>query len=156
MSTGFLWFRNEFPWLGPGFIQAVAADYADRFLADLRDRGFTTIEIDGRELRNLHDQLTDAFGLPDYRPEPAPRPPEQKPNWDALIDYFRDTEVPERCVLMWRGADEFATRHPRIFAEACVVLSGIFDGDLAQRGSQVVLLLSGVGPDFPRPDSLGS
>lgn len=96
MSAGFLWFRNEFPWLGPGFVHAVT-------------------------------------------------------NWDALIDYFRDVAVPERCALMWRAADEFAARHPRIFAEACVVLSGIFDGDLARRGSQVVLLLGGTGPDFRQP-----
>jgi hypothetical protein len=151
VSAEFLWFRNEFPWLGPGFIHAVAAEYADPFLADLRGRGFTTVEIDGSEHRNLHDQLTDAFGLPDYRPEPTPRPPDAKPNWDALIDYFRDVAVPDHCALLGRAADQFAARHPGIFAEACVVLSGIFDGDLARNGSQVVLLLSGDGPDFARP-----
>jgi hypothetical protein len=95
-----------------------------------------------------------SFGLPDNRPEPTPRRPDEKPNWDALIDYFRDVAVPERCALFWRAADEFAARHPRIFAEACVVLAGILDGDLARRGSQVVLLLSGAGPDFRQPPGL--
>jgi len=87
-----LWFRARFPWLGAGFVHAVAEDYLGHMFTGLRMRDFVIVEIDGREERNLHDQLTAAFGRPDYRGTPVPRPPDEAPNWDSLIDYFRDLE----------------------------------------------------------------
>jgi len=146
----FLWFRGVFPWLGAGFVHAVAEDYADRFVTSLRERDFAILKIDGREQRNLHDQLSEAFGLPDYRSDQIPRPPDKTPSWDALNDYFGDTELPARAVLLWHGADRFATRHPKIFAEACVVLTDIFNAASAQQ-KQLVLVLAGDGADFKRP-----
>jgi len=146
----FLWFRAEFPWLDRGFVHAVAEDYAGRFAASLHERGFVILEIDGREQRNLHDQLSEAFGLPDDRYEPIPRPPDATPSWDALNDYFADAELPARAVLLWHGADRFAARHPKIFAEACVVLTDIFNAASTQQ-KQLVLVLAGGGADFRRP-----
>lgn len=146
----FLWFRAEFPWLDRGFVHAVAEDYADRLAASLRERSFVILEIDGRKQRNLHDQLTEAFRLPDYRSDPVPRPPDATPNWDALNDYFGDTELPARAVLLWHGADRFAAKHPKIFAEACAVLTDIFNAASAQQ-KQLVLVLAGHGADFKHP-----
>ena len=146
----FLWFRAEYPWLGAGFVHAVAEDYAGRLATSLRERDFAILEIDRREQRNLHDQLSQVFALPDYRNDAVPRPADATPSWDALNDYFGDTDLPARAVLLWHGADRFAARHPKIFAEACVVLTQIFNAASAQQ-KQLVLVLAGDGADFKRP-----
>lgn len=146
----FFWFRAEFPWLDQGFVHAVAEGYADRFVTCLRAHDFEILEIDGREQRNLHDQLSEAFGLPDHRSDRIARPPDATPNRDSLNDYFGDTELPARAVLLWRRADRFAARHPKIFAEACAMFTDIFNA-ASVRQKQLVLVLAGKGADFRRP-----
>jgi hypothetical protein len=141
MSEASVWFRRDFPWLGSGFIHAVADDYADRFLADLARRGFEARSIRGDSGRSIFDELGSAFAFPDYYGGSG---------WDSVIDCFRDVELPERCAVVWRRADVYANLDPKLFGEACAVLDSVF-GDLGKDGHQLVLVLTGKGAAFKRP-----
>jgi hypothetical protein len=93
-------------------------------------------------------------GCPTTATSSIPRPPDWTPSWDALSDDIGGTELPARAVLLWHGADRFAARHPKIFAEACVVLTDLFKAASAQH-KQLVLVLAGDGADFKSPDTDG-
>jgi hypothetical protein len=141
MSEASLWFRRDFPWLAPGFIHAVADDYADRFLEDLAGWGFEERSIRGDSERTIFEELGSAFAFPDYYGGSG---------WDSVIDCFKDVEVPEKCAVVWRRADTYANLDPKLFGEACAVLDSLFGG-LGKDGYQLVLVLTGKGPGFNRP-----
>jgi len=141
MSEDFIWFRRDFPWLGPGFIHAVDDDYADEFAADLTKHRFELRSIRGDSERTVFEELGSAFAFPDYYGGSG---------WDSVIDCFTDVELPPRCALLWRRADTYASRDLKTFAEACAVLDNIFR-ELGKSGHQLVLVLTGTGPSFKRP-----
>ncbi len=136
-----VWFRRDFPWLGGGFIHAVDEGYADDFSAQLAEGGFELRTLDGSSGRSVFVELGSALNFPDYYGGSG---------WDSVIDCFRDVDLPSRCAIMWRHADQYASLDPKLFGEACAVLTDVFD-KLAPEGCQVVLVLTGHGPAFKRP-----
>jgi hypothetical protein len=141
MSKDTVWFRRDFPWLGPGFIHAVDDGYVDAFLTDLARWGFEQRTIRGSSERTVFEELGCAFEFPDYYGGSG---------WDSVIDCFRDVELPAKCALVWRRADTYANHDPKLFGEACAVLDSIF-GQLGKDGHQLVLVLTGHGQAFKRP-----
>jgi len=137
-----IWFQQEFPWLGPGFIHAVAEDAADAFVTRLRDLDFTVARLHTPPDVNFATALNDALGIAERAAYLS---------WDALHDNFRDLTLPRRFALVWRQADEFARRETKVFGEACVMLNHEFE-EVGKGGTQAVLILTGSGSRFGSPD----
>jgi hypothetical protein len=141
-------FRQEFPWLDPGFIHAVDDRHADAFARRLVELEFkvSTLHIpassaqSGRPGSALAIGLYRALGFTDHEPSSL--------EWNAVHDHFGDVEFPPRYALIWPRADDFAKRATRMFAEACAMLTMEF---FELKGTQAVLVLTGRGPEFRSP-----
>ncbi|MGH3506841.1 MAG: barstar family protein [Nocardioidaceae bacterium] len=117
MGADFVWMRQEFPWLGTGFIHAVHASALPAFRRRLRDLRFEFYETIGSPDRTVFDQLAGAFMFPEY----------YGGEWDAFNDWIGDVEPPPRSVLLWHDADLFAASEAKRFGECCAIVSGVFD-----------------------------
>jgi RNAse (barnase) inhibitor barstar len=131
--------RHEFPWIGDGFIYAVHSEAVGEALGHLRALDFEFFEMTPAS-GSIFDQLSDAFGFPDYFGR----------NWDAVNDCMGETDPPMRSALVWRDADLFAASDPKSFAEACSTLIPVFDS-WSERARQALLTLVGTGDAFKRP-----
>jgi RNAse (barnase) inhibitor barstar len=131
---------REFPWLGRGFVYAVAEAYADQFASALADRGFTVATMRPRSADDFHDELAAALSFPGYYGK----------NWDATHDCFRDVDVAHPFALFWRNADHIAATDPKLFAEAAFVLCSELEA-LELRQVQALLVITGTGRAFRRP-----
>jgi RNAse (barnase) inhibitor barstar len=139
VTTDFVWIRHEFPWIGDGFIHAVHTDAIATVIGHLRTMDFEFFEMNPTS-GSVFDQLSDAFGFPDYFGR----------NWDAVNDCMGDIDPSMRSALVWRDADVSAATDPKLFAEACSTLMPSFDF-WSQRGRQALLILVGSGTAFKRP-----
>jgi hypothetical protein len=137
-----IWFQKEFPWVGPGFIHAVADDAADDFAERLRGFGFTVAILNSPAGSNFAAELYLAFGIVEHVPD--------RLSWDAFHDDFGDLVVPSLFAIFWKNADEFAARETKIFAEACAIFEEEFGG--LGRDHQAVLVLTGTQPSFGSPE----
>jgi hypothetical protein len=138
--TRFVWIRREFPWIGSGFILAVAESYADQFADQLRALGFTVVTMRCGSGASFGTALKHALRFPDWCGL----------GWDAIHDCFGEVEFPHPFALMWRDAETFAADNPKAFGEATAILQIEFDA-LGTRGTQAVLVITGDGPAFQRP-----
>jgi hypothetical protein len=142
-ESEFVWFQEEFPWLGRGFIPAISEVAVEGFVASLEQLGFTVASLSSPPGSRLAMDLHRALGMDGQAQSDV--------NWDALHDTFRYLEVPPRFALVWRHADEFAARETKVFAEAVTVLSREFE-DMSRSGTQAVLILTGFSSSFGSPD----
>jgi len=139
---GFVWYPHEFPWLGDGFIPAIADKYADEFADQLAGRGVVVATMRCGAGDSFHEAIAEALNFPDYYGQ----------NWNALHDCFRDIEIPHLFALVWRDAEGFAASDPKVFGEATAILTIEFEA-LRTRNVQATLLITGDGPTFRQPES---
>jgi hypothetical protein len=69
---------------------------------------------------------------------------------DAFHDWISEVEPHSRSALLWHDADLHAAADPRRFAEACAMLTTVFDA-WSRNGKQAVLILVGSHETFNRP-----
>ena len=140
--TGFVWLRQEFPWLGGGFIHAVDTDYAREFGSALEGQGFQIIKLDCSSDDDLFLALGTAFQFPSYYGGSG---------WDAVNDCLSDIDHSDHFAIFWTGADSYAAADPKKFGEACSVLD-VWLRRLSVRHIQGELVLVGRGRSFTAPD----
>lgn len=139
----FLWLRREFPWLGAGFIPAVDAAAAADFASSLTALGFETITLTCGRDDDLFAALGRDLSFPTYYGGSG---------WDAVNDCLGDLPLANRFVILWNGSREYAAANPKLFGEACAVLTDWLRG-LSVAGAQGVLVLVGTGPAFSSPEA---
>jgi RNAse (barnase) inhibitor barstar len=140
--SDFVWYRHEFPWIGYGFIPAVHADAEPDFRSRLTELRVEVFDMVGSPDRSVHEQLKEAYSFPDYTGR----------NWDAFSDVMGDLSLPHRSALFWHDADVYATSDPKLFAEACAMITSTFDAIAVVEGKQATLVLLGRGVAFKRPE----
>lgn len=143
--SDYLWMRHEFPWLGHGFVHAVADDHAMQLADDLESRGCRIITLRGEEMttpRSFWAQIKTAFEFPDYFGS----------NWDAFNDSFGDVELGTRTVILWRRADLVAQTSLKLFAEGIAMLYRTATAMDEFEQKQLIIVLSGEGKSFTTPE----
>ena len=61
-----MWLHGEFPWLGAGFIQAVAEDHMDGFAAQLIERDSSCARCEAMAHADVFTRLGRALEFPTY------------------------------------------------------------------------------------------
>jgi RNAse (barnase) inhibitor barstar len=141
--AGRIWMRHEFPWLGRGFIHAVAEAYAEGFTGELVAREFDLFVFRGDRMTDpssFWNEIRMSFKFPDYFGG----------NWDAVTDCLRDIELPPVLTLIWRRADITSAECLKLFAEAMVFFHSTFE-EVESGGKQAEIVLMGTGLEFRQP-----
>lgn len=133
-----IWLQQEFPWLGRGFVHAVAESYADEFSRALARLGLTVSTMRCGAYDDLHAELGTALSFPEYYGK----------NWDAFDECVADTTFDSPFALVWRDASGYAAANPKLFAEASYMLTDAFR---KLPGVQAILVITGDGDAFGAP-----
>ena len=133
-----IWLKQEFPWLGPGFVQAVAERYADQFSSALARLGFSVKTMRCGAGDDLHAELAKVLNFPDYYGK----------NWDAFDECVAEVTFATPFALVWRDAGGYAAENPKLFAEASFMLNDAFH---KRPDVQAILVITGDGGTFRAP-----
>lgn len=137
--------KQEFPWLGSGFVHAVADEHVPMFTKALHDLGFSSTVVEGSAVvddRTFWAEIRRAFDFPDYFGA----------NWDAFNDCFGDLDLPPRLAVIWRRSDLTSAVSLKLLVEGVALLVQTAEA-IQPLGTQLVVALTGEGSGFAQPSA---